>query len=80
MDYLMPTMLTIKETAQKSKLAEHYIRQLVAEEKITFVRAGKKYLINYEKFIDFLNKGECLHEKETRTSAGIRKVDLKLCK
>ena len=72
MDYLMPTMLTIKETAQKSGVAEHYLRQLVAARKIVFVRAGKKYLINFEKFIDFLNHGE--QEQEEPKAEGIRPV------
>ncbi len=61
MDYItsiMPTMLTIKETAKKSGIAEYYIRRLVAEQKIVFVKAGKKYLVNFEKFAEFLNHGE----------------------
>jgi len=54
----VPTMLTIRETAERSGLAVHYIRQLCLQEKIVFRKAGNKYLINYEKFIEYLNAGE----------------------
>ena len=51
----VPTMLTIKETAKVTGIAEYNIRQLVAGNKICFVKAGKKYLINLEKFVEYLN-------------------------
>ena len=54
----VPTMLTIKETAQRTNLAEHYIRGLCLQNKIVHVLCGRKYLINFERFIDFLNEGE----------------------
>ena len=54
----VPTMLTIRETAKRSGLAVHYIRQLCLQEKIVFRKAGNKFLINYEKFIEYLNAGE----------------------
>lgn len=54
----IPTMLTINQTAERSGLAMHYIRQLCLQGKITYCRAGSKYLINFEKFVDYLNAGE----------------------
>lgn len=51
----VPTMLSIKETAKTTGVAEYYIRQLVAGNEICFVKAGKKYLINLEKFVEYLN-------------------------
>lgn len=53
--FKIPTMLTIKETAKITKMAEHFIRGLAIENKIVHVRCGKKYLINLEKFIEYLN-------------------------
>jgi len=53
-----PTMLTIKQTAEQSGLAMHYVRQLCLQKKICYVMAGQKYLINFEKFIEFLNTGD----------------------
>lgn len=51
----IPTMLSIKETAKKTNLSEWYIRKLVWNNQIAFVKTGKKYLINLEKFCDYLN-------------------------
>lgn len=53
-----PTMLTIKQTAERTGLAVHYIRQLCLQGKIVYRKAGNKFLINYERFIDFLNTCE----------------------
>ena len=54
-DIKIPTMLSIKETAKVTGIAEYNIRQLVAGNKICFVKSGKKYLVNLEKFIEYLN-------------------------
>mgnify|MGYP007017343073 CR=1 FL=1 len=56
----IPTMLTINQTAERSGLATHYVRQLCLQGKVTYCRAGNKYLVNFEKFVDFLNTGESL--------------------
>lgn len=56
---LIPTMKTINEMSELTGLAKHYLRQLVLQNKIVHVKAGKKFLINAEKFFEFLNKGEC---------------------
>ena len=53
-----PTMLTINQTAERSGLAKHYIRQLCVQNRICHVRAGQKYLINFEKLAEFLDSGE----------------------
>ena len=53
--FKIPTMLTIKETATQTGLAEHFIRHLAIKNEIVHIRCGKKYLINLEKFIEYLN-------------------------
>lgn len=53
--FKLPTMLTIKETAQRTGMAEFFIRRLATSNQIVHVRCGKKYLINFEKFIEYLN-------------------------
>ena len=58
MENLIPKMKTINEMAEVTGLAKHYIRQLVLQNKIVHVKAGKKFLINSDKFIEFLNNGE----------------------
>ena len=52
-----PKMLTIKETARCSNIAVHCIRRLVKQGKIPHIKTGVKVLINWEKFIQFLNEG-----------------------
>lgn len=54
----IPTMLTINETAERTGLAKHYIRQCCINNKIVHVRCGKRILINFNKFIEFLNMGD----------------------
>lgn len=56
-EIIVPTMLSIAEAAERSGLAQHYVRQLCLTNQIVYVRAGKKYLVNFEKLIDFLNTG-----------------------
>ena len=53
-----PRMATVNEVAEITGLAKHYVRQLALQNKIVCFRAGKKILINVEKFIEFLNTGE----------------------
>lgn len=57
-----PRMLTIKQTAAETNLSYEFIRQLCLQKKIVFVKTGNKYLINLEKFIDYLN-GEKIVEQ-----------------
>jgi len=64
MTYEIPTMLTIVETAKRTGLAQHYIRQCCLQNKIVHVRCGKRILINFNKFCEFLNSGDQMPEKE----------------
>ena len=57
MNTLIPRMRTIKQTAEETGLAYNYIRNLCLQNKIVYVRAGNKYLINVDKLIDYLNTG-----------------------
>ena len=54
----VPTMLTIKETAARTGLAEHYVRKCCINNKITYIRCGKRILVNLEKLVEFLNSGD----------------------
>ncbi len=53
----IPTMLTVNQTAEALNLARHFIRQLVLQDKIKHVRAGKKILINFQGVVEYLNTG-----------------------
>ena len=52
----LPRMCTIRQASNESGLSYDAIRKLCIQEKIIFVRAGVKYLINMEKLSDYLNE------------------------
>ena len=54
----VPTMLTIKETARRAGVAQHFVRQLCLSHKIVFRKSGSKYLVNFDKFIEYLDCSE----------------------
>lgn len=54
----IPVMLTISQTAKRANIAEYCIRRLVKQGKILHIKTGVKVLINWEKFVQFLNEGE----------------------
>lgn len=53
----IPTMLTIRETAEMFKLPIYFVRQKVNSGEVVSVRAGRKFLVNAEKFAEYLNAG-----------------------
>lgn len=65
----LPRMRTIRALAKECRengldITEHFIRKLCLEGKICFVKAGSKYLVNYDRFIDYLNGELMLPEPE----------------
>jgi len=54
----VPTMLTIRAAADKTGLSYDFIRKLCAQDKITFIKAGCKFLVNFEKLVEYLDQGE----------------------
>lgn len=54
----MPVMKTIKQIMEETGFSYRYLAQLCHHDKIVYVRTGKKFLINYEKFIEYLNTGD----------------------
>lgn len=48
-------MIIIKELANRTGLSESSIRTLCKTNKIQYIKTGVKYLINYDRFIDYLN-------------------------
>lgn len=69
-----PQMETINKASKISGLAKYRIRQMVLQNKVKYVRAGKKYLINIESLIDYLNNGEMINSNTASTKNEIRKV------
>lgn len=52
-----PRMRTIRQTAAELNLPEFFIRRLVAEDKIVYVKAGSKALVNVDRLVEYLNGG-----------------------
>lgn len=51
----IPRMETIKRTAEIFGLPVHFVREKVNSGEVVAVRAGKKFLVNIERFADYLN-------------------------
>lgn len=51
-------MRTIKQGAKEAGIPEHFLRQLVKQNKVVYVKAGNKSLVNLDSLIEFLYKGE----------------------
>lgn len=54
----VPTMLTIRETAELFKLPVHFVRACVGDGSFVSVRAGRKFLVNAESVMAFLSTGK----------------------
>ena len=54
----VPRMVGITEASKQTGLSYDFIRKLCLQDKIVYVRAGVKYLINLDKLLEFLKQGE----------------------
>lgn len=57
----IPEMLTIRDVASRTGISYEAIRYLCATGQIPCIRVGRqggKYLVNFERFVDFLNVGD----------------------
>lgn len=50
-----PRMASIKDAAKLTGLAEYHVRQLCINGKISAVQTGRKWLVNVDRLIDYLN-------------------------
>ena len=54
-----PNLLSLNELTEKTGLPYQLLRKMIVEEnKVPYIRVGKKYLINYRVFLDTLNNME----------------------
>lgn len=56
----IPTMMTIREVAKTGLMCEYTLRALVKQNKVPYVKAGVKVLINFELFCEQLNNPQQL--------------------
>lgn len=55
---MIPEMLSLRETSVRSGLSYDFIRKLCLQNRIVYVRNGRKFFVNWSRFCDFLNDGE----------------------
>ena len=85
MSFMIPHMLTIKETAETFHISEHFVRNAAKMDdnngKQFTIKSGRKYLINAERFSDFLNgklpAPDMVHPAEPSVP-GIRPIPVKV--
>ena len=58
MENNIPEMLTIAQTAERSGLSYDSIRKKCLTREIVCIRNGRKYLVNWGRFLDYLNGSE----------------------
>lgn len=54
----IPRMKTIQQVANETGLAYGNIMNLCKQNKIVHIRTGAKYLVNFDKLIEYLNAGD----------------------
>ncbi|MBR2761872.1 MAG: helix-turn-helix domain-containing protein [Solobacterium sp.] len=54
-DEKVPTMLTIRETAERTGLSYGIVRRLCLRREIVTVKSGRKTYVNFDRFVDYLN-------------------------
>ena len=77
----IPHLETIKKTAEIFGLHEYFVRQKVINGEVVAVRAGRKWLVNIERFADYLNgdNGGTNHAAEnTGNDERIQPIPLRL--
>lgn len=77
----VPHMETIKNTAKLFGLPEHLVRQKVLSGEVVAISAGRRYLVNVDKFAEYLNSNKLLapdKQDEPAEYTGIRPVPVKI--
>ncbi len=70
----VPRMRTIAQVANETGLAENFVRRLCLSGQVVYVKAGKKYLLNFDRFIEFLNAPPTPAAPAIQN--GIRKIEI----
>ncbi|EOS44289.1 excisionase family DNA binding domain-containing protein [Lachnospiraceae bacterium A2] len=51
-------MVTLKEASSRTGVSYDWLRKMCINGKIAHIRAGNKYLLNWDRLVDYLNTGE----------------------
>lgn len=72
-----PTMATIENTAKMFGFSNYMIRQKVLSGEIVAVKCGRRYLVNIDRFVDYLNSSH-VTQAETTEAYGIKPIQVKI--
>ncbi len=56
-NYAVPEMVTLKEASSRTGISYDFLRKMCLNNQIVYVKAGTKYLVNWGKLVEYLNKG-----------------------
>lgn len=70
----IPRMRTIKEVSATTGISYDAIRKMCLRKEIPHIRCGKKFLVNLDQFIDYLNQGHISEQRmeEEKSNQRIR--------
>ena len=68
----IPRMETIRRTAELFGLPVHFVRCKVASGEVAAVRAGRKFLVNVDRFAEYLNTSTVQPEGSSESSSAAR--------
>jgi|GluameStandDraft_1065615.scaffolds.fasta_scaffold140611_1 hypothetical protein len=51
-------MITLREAADRTGISYNRLRKMCINRQIVHIKAGCKFLINWDKLVDYLNTGE----------------------
>ena len=71
----IPRMRSIKETAELFDLPLHFVRQKVSSGEVVAVRAGRRFLVNIDKFAEYLDSNTI--PQKSKANSGIQPIALR---
>ncbi len=74
----VPRMETITTTAEILHLPVHFVREKVKNGEVVAVKAGRRYLVNIDKFIEYLNGCTAPNQSRSTESKAPRIVPITL--
>lgn len=74
----IPHMETIKRTAELFGLPVHFVRTKVSSGEVVAVRAGRRFLVNVDKFAEYLNTSTIQSESGADTGGYARVAPISL--
>ncbi len=54
-------MVTLKEASQRTGISYDRLRKMCINNQVVHIKAGCKFLLNWERLVDYLNTGEAQH-------------------